>query len=234
VIKRVLLATRRPDVTPESFPQEWRQAVSVSTGAPAGIRPVRAVLCTALPEVTPHPRHDGIGLEWFVDRDHVARYESWWAASGGAHRLERAVDSANSPVLIADEHVMRGAEWLARRWRQGGSKLKHMALARRALGLTRAEFFDLWRSRAGRIGAVVIPDEARGLAYIQNWPEEGGPDWAYDALNEVYFDDLQGLQTRIDYFAETLGDRTEEDLVSENWFVAAKEEVLFDHSGVLS
>jgi hypothetical protein len=187
-------------------------------------------MCTVLPDVTPDPRHDGIGLEWFADGEHLARYESWLAVSGGAGRLERAVDSDRSPVVLAEEHVMRGGEWLAGRWRQGGVMLKHMAMARRAAGLTLAEFFDLWRSRAGRIGAVVIPDEARGLAYVQNWPQEHTHDWAYDALNEVYFNenDRAGLQTRIAYFQKTLGDRTEDDLVSENWFVAAREEVLLE------
>jgi hypothetical protein len=230
LIKRVLFATRRRDVSAGSFPGEWRRAFSVSVDAPTSARPVRVALCTVRPDVTPHPRHDGIGLEWFVDSEHLARYESWLSASGGAGRLERAVDPDRSPVVIADEHVMRGAEWLARRWTQGGVKLKHMAIARRAGGLTLAEFFDLWRSRAGRIGGAVIPDEARGLAYVQNWPQEDAGNWAYDALNEVYFNqtDLAGLQTRIAYFQDTLGDRTEDDLVSESWFVAAEEEVLLE------
>jgi hypothetical protein len=187
-------------------------------------------MCTVLPDVTPDPRHDGIGLEWFADREHLARYESWLSASGGGGRLGQAIDPERSPVVVADEHVMRGGEWLAGRWRQGGVRLKHMAMARRAAGLTLAEFFDLWRSRAGRVGTAVIPDEARGLAYVQNWPQEDAGNWAYDALNEVYFNenDLAGLQTRIAYFQRVLGDRTEDDLVSENWFVAAREEVLLD------
>jgi hypothetical protein len=233
LIKRVLFATRRGDVSAGSFPAEWRRAFSVSVDAPAHARPFRVAVCTVLPDVTPDPRHDGIGLEWFADREHLARYESWLSGSGGMGRLERALDADRSPVVIADEHVMRGGEWLARRWRQGGVRLKHMALARRAAGLTLAEFFDLWRSRAGRVGAAVIPDEARGLAYVQNWPQEHAGNWAYDALNEVYFDenDLVGLQTRISYFQKVLGDRTEDDLVSENWFVAAEEDVLLESAG---
>jgi hypothetical protein len=230
VIKRILFATRRSGLTAESFPGAWRRTASRSLAAPPAARPLRLVVCTVLPDVTPDPKHDGISLEWFGSPDHLARYQVWLAAANDTDLLGQAVDVARSPVVIAEEHVRRGEDWLARRWRQGGVKLKHMAIARRAQGLTLAEFFDLWQSRAGRIGTVAIPDEARGLAYIQNWPQAGRVEWAYDALNEVYFDDLDGLQARLAYFQRMLGDRTEEDLVSENWFVAAREEVLFDNS----
>ena len=107
-----------------------------------------------------------------------------------------------------------------------------MAIARRAQGLTLTELFQLWKHPGGKVGTVVIPDEAHGLAYIQNWPQDGGAvEWEYDALNEVYFDDLNGLRTRIAYFAETLGDQTEDDLLlAESWFLAAREELLFDRA----
>jgi hypothetical protein len=232
MIKRILFASRRNEVTAAAFPLEWCQAVSIARDAPDNVRPRRVVACTVLAEITPEPRHDGIGLEWFADSDHLNRYEEWrWASR--ADVLSQIVDLTRSPVIVADEHVMRGGDWLTQRWRDGGPKFKHMAIARRARGLTLPQFFELWRSRAGRVGAVVIPDRARGQAYIQNWPQEtqeGGPAWAYDALNEVYFDDMDALQARIAYFQHTLGHGAEDDLVSENWFVAAREEVLLDET----
>jgi hypothetical protein len=110
-----------------------------------------------------------------------------------------------------------------------------MAIARRAEGLSQPEFSARWLSRSGRIGAagvqaaVVIPDEARGLAYVQNHSLAGRTeDWAYDALNEVYFDDLEGLATRIEWFAAQLSAQGEEDLVRESWFLAAEEELIFE------
>jgi hypothetical protein len=79
------------------------------------------------------------------------------------------------------------------------------------------------------VGTVVIPDEARGRAYVQNHalPPPAGS-WVYDALNEVYFeaDDLDGIRARIDFFAETMKEQREDDLVSESWFVVAREEPL--------
>jgi hypothetical protein len=228
MIKRILFATRKHDLTAPAFPAAWRDGFSLSVDAPADTRPLRAAMSTVMADVTPVPKHDGIGLLWFADGDHQARYESWLSTSGAAQRLHRAIEADQSPVVVADEHVMRGAEWLDQRWRDGGSKLKHMAIARRAKDLTLREFFELWQSRAGKIGTVVIPDEARGLAYVQNRPQLGEIDWAYDALNEVYFDDLDGLQARITYFQETMRDESEADLVSEGWFVAAQEEMLFN------
>ncbi len=230
MIKRIRFATRKADVTPEVFAAAWRDAVAAAVEAPADVRPLRVVVCTAMPEVTPDPKHDGIGLEWFTDAGHVERYESWVGASKVSDLLDQAVDVTRSPTVLADEHVRRGGDWLDQRWRDGGEKLKHMAIARRAQGLTLTEFFQLWQTRAGKVGTVVIPDEARGLAYIQNWPQDGAVEWEYDALNEVYFDDLNGLRTRIAYFAETLGDQTEDDLVRESWFLAAREELLFDRA----
>jgi hypothetical protein len=186
---------------------------SASLDAPPDVRPVRVARCTVLPDLTPDAKHDDIGLEWFRDADHLDRYETWLVDDG--------------PVVVAEEHVLRGADWLARRWRAGGEKLKHMAIARRAAGLSQAQFQELWRTRAGTVGATPIPDAAKGLAYVQNHPvPRPDGEWAYDAVNEVWFDDIDGLRTRMAWFAERLGDGTEDDLVGESWFVAVREQVL--------
>ena len=181
-------------------------------------------------------KHDAVSLEWFHDADHVARYHAWLGAGDGrllTRRLDAVLAPDASPLILADERVMRGAEWLEQRWRDGSDAFKHMAVALRARGLTPAEFSELWQSRAGQVRTAgddtvtVIPDDARGLAYVQNHPcprPEG--DWAYDALNEVYFDDLDALRRRIEWFREHLLDRPEEDLVRENWFIVAREEVV--------
>ena len=136
-------------------------------------------------------------------------------------------------MIVADEFVLRGADWLERRWRGGGTKLKHMAIAVRASGLTPAEFSQAWRSRAGQIrrpGAAdvtVIPNDARGHAYVQNHPQpRTAGEWAYDAVNEVYFDDLESLRTRITWLRENLSGQAEADLVRQSWFIAAQETVL--------
>jgi hypothetical protein len=62
---------------------------------------------------------------------------------------------------------------------------------------------------------------------VQNHPlPTTGADWAYDAVNEVYFDDLAGLRTRIAWFAQHFDGVGEDDLVGESWFVAVREEAL--------
>ncbi|MBO0727975.1 MAG: hypothetical protein J2P57_01875 [Acidimicrobiaceae bacterium] len=236
MLKRIRFATRRSDLAGDGFANAWREAARVATDAPPEVRPTRVTVSVALPAITPDPKHDGIGLEWFLDADHLARYEAWAEGPGAPavdDALGRALDVAASPVLVADEVVMRGGTWLEQRWQQGGDKLKHMAIAHRAHGLTPAQFSERWKSRAGVVqvpgqaNAVTIPDRARGLAYVQNH-QQIRPDheWAYDAFNEVYFDDEDSLRQRVDWFKETVGGLTEQDLVSEGWFVAAREEVL--------
>jgi hypothetical protein len=232
VLKRIRLATRAN--TAEDFPSTWRTAVASALTAPPEARPGRVVACTVLSDVTPGAVHDGIGIEWFTDDAHLARFESWLVSPPGGvveGLLAEAVDLDASPVIVAEEHVLRGEEWLQQRWRKGAEKLKHMAIARRAENLTSAQFSARWKSRAGKVGQVAIPEPARGLAYVQNHPVPvRDASWAYDALNEVYFDDLEGVRIRMAFFADS---PSEDDLVGANWFVVAREEVLggsFEHA----
>lgn len=238
MIKRIRFATRRPDVPLDTFASVWRAAAAGPGAAPPDVAPVRRVVATALPEALAAPRHDGVGIEWFSDVGHLQRYEAWLQAAEADARpegLRAVIDVEDSPVVVARELVLRGSDWLEDRWRQGGDRVKHMALARRAAGLTPEEFQERWQNRAGQLRSpttgevVVIPDRARGHAYVQNHPLPPGPDgvdWAYDAVNEVYFDDVEALQQRIEWLAENLGSGTEDDLVSQSWFLSVREEVV--------
>lgn len=159
-----------------------------------------------------------------------------------SHRFYRSADfshstnvwyvknSSDSPhdgsrrLVVTREHILRGEQWLARRWRDGGGKLKHMALATRAAGLTQAEFSRRWRSHAGTARTAVIPGEARGLAYVQNHPVPG--DWPYDAVNEVYFDDLDGLRARVEWFRANVPDPADGVLFGRSWLIAVREDIV--------
>lgn len=156
---------------------------------PAPVAPLRVTICEPL---------DGGGvitLEWFPDGSRLPAGE-----------------------VVAEEAVIRGADWLERRWRDSGPAYKHMAIAVRADGLTREEFSRRWRSHAGSAGGSVIPDEARGRAYVQNHVLRG----ECDAVNEVYFDDLAGLRTRAEWFE---GIRFDADLFSESRLICVREVV---------
>jgi hypothetical protein len=236
MIKRISFATRRSDLSPERFAMAWREALLLGASAPDQVAPRRVAACTSMPEVLADPLYDGVGLEWFEDAAHVERYEAWLgseAAEALHAALEEAIDLETSPLVLADEHIMRGAGWLEQRWRTGGIQLKHMAIAQRAPELSPAEFSQRWLGRSGTLGrsgqtqALVIPDEARGLAYVQNHPRpRASGDWPYDALNEVYFDELDGLERRIAFFDEHLTVESERDLLGPSWFIAATEELI--------
>jgi hypothetical protein len=228
LIKRVRLATARSGLAHHEFSGRWRAAVATAASAPAPVRPVRVTVSTSLPEVVAGQKYEGVGLEWFADRSHLLRYEAWLGTTDGEasqQPMGRAVDLDASPVVVTEERVVRGADWLGQRWQDGGPKIKQLAIATRARGLTLAQFLDLWRSRAGKIGAAPIPEAFRGLAYVQNHPQaEAGREWAYDAINEVYFDEIDSLLARIAYFERELTERAETDLVGANWFLAVQEE----------
>jgi hypothetical protein len=230
MIKRIRFATGSG--AGPGFSAAWPVVVAGALAAPAGVRPVRVVSCMVLPDITPDHLHDGLGIEWFEDPGHLARFEAWLASPPGRGTEEMVagvLDLDASPLFVAEEHVLRGSDWMEERWRRGGGRLKHMAIAKRAAGLSPAQFSDLWKTRAGKVGTIVIPEEARGRAYVQNHaipPPQGS--WTYDALNEVYFDsdDFAGIQARITFFSETMKAGGEQDLVSESWFVVAREEPL--------
>jgi hypothetical protein len=167
-------------------------AVPMATAVPSA-RAVRVTVCEPLPGFGDCP-WDRIVTEWFEERP-------------DPESLPGATMEAPRGALIVSESVLRGRDWLDRRWESGGERLKHMALAVRADGLTREEFSGRWRAHAGTAGGVRIPDEARGLAYVQNHVLSEGWDGAgldavnFDAVNEVYFDDLAGLRQRVGWFA---------------------------------
>jgi hypothetical protein len=172
----------------------------------------RAVACEVIPELSdPAPPHEWITVEWFAS---------------GTLPVARTVPVA--PVerlsVVAEEAVLRGAAWLEQRWQDGGSVVKHMALATRAAGLTQAEFAARWRAHAGTAGGAPIPDEARGLAYVQNHPVPG--EWPYDAVNEVYFRDLDGLRRRVEWFRWNVPAPADGSLFGQSWLLAVREVVI--------
>jgi hypothetical protein len=234
VIKRLEFAVRRAEMTAGDVVRAWRETFSADAGAPTEARPRRIVLCATLSHSTSAARHDAIALEWFTDDEHLRRFEQWRAMATGP--VSDVVEPAGSAVIVAHELVLRGEEWLGRRWPYDRPRYKHMALARRAAGLTPAEFSARWRGHAGRATraaddrAVEIPRDVLGVAYVQDHPlPREGVDWAYDAVNEVYFEDLDGLRRREQWFDDNLdSDGRGDDIFGQRWFLSAREEVLLD------
>lgn len=189
--------------------------VEAVVGRLAGPRPRRLVVNRVLPERSdPGTGIDAVVVEWLAD-DVAARPD----------RAEQ------SPWLSVEEVVLRGGDWLEQRWRTGGACYKHLALATRSPGLTQAEFAEGWREHAGSVSspsggpAVPIPDAARGQAYVQDHPvlAADGPAAPFDGLNEVWFDDLAGLDARRAWFAEHGVGRTDDGLFAPATYLAAVE-----------
>ena len=49
---------------------------------------------------------------------------------------------------------------------------------------------------------------------------------AYDAVNEVYFDDLDGLRRRVGWFRDNRVGAAADDLFGATWFLAVREQVI--------
>jgi hypothetical protein len=191
VIKRFRFAATVEDID---------DAIEQDTTATAEPVPTRIVRCVALAELTPPDAPcAAIAVEWFPDD---------------------VTPADETGTVVAEEVVVRGADWLEQRWRDGGPRWKHMALARRHPDLSQEELSRRWRSHAGTAGTLVIPDVARGQAYAQDHPVRPGP---YDAVNEVWFDDPADLRARVEWFAAP---RPPDELFAESWLLAVREEVV--------
>ena len=180
----------------------------------AATGPVRLTVNRVLPE-----RSDpGTGIQAVVIE--------WPSPDDGAS------DTSRDTVLVVDEVVLRGADWLDARWRDGGDRYKHVALATRSPGLSPAEFAERWRAHASTVTtsasgpAVVVPDAVKGRAYAQDHPVPGAPPASFDGLNEVWFDDLAGLDARLAWFAEHGVGRTDDGLFAPATYLTVVETVL--------
>jgi len=222
MIKLIRFVSRRPELPATDFATAWPSA---ALRVAARHRPRRAVACTTLHGVAgAHAPHDGVAMEWFADLSAAQQARQHLAAE------DDVVDPEATVVVIATEEVKRGADWLARRFEEPTVKFKHMALARRADGLSAQQFAERWRGHAGTVGggraapAITIAPRARGHAYVQNHPVQiPAAQWRYDAINEVYFDDVEAMRARIAFFQDNDVARASADLVSEAAFMAVEE-----------
>jgi hypothetical protein len=136
---------------------------------------------------------------------------TWWDtadATVGATGLDRQlrlldaglVPRADPVVLVVDEVVGRGADALAARWADGATRPKMMSVGRRSSALSRADFAQRWRRDAGTFGGERIPDDVRGIAYVQDHPvaQDEPP---FDSVNEVWFDSVDHLRARAAWLA---------------------------------
>ena len=183
------------DREPEGLRGRWAQALAA--GDPVG-RPSRVAVAVPLSGF-PEPPFAAVDLQWFPDVAEALANEAWLAS----------VDpelAAGSCRVVVEEVVVRGQDYLAGRWKAGGDRYKMMSFGRRHPDLTPVEFSAQWRGHAGRLGGEQIPDEVRGLAYVQNHPVPvEGHEWPFDAVNEVWFERLDDLRRRRDWFAARPG-----------------------------
>ena len=172
--------------------ERWSRALSRGdAGAPYRVAVATPVASADLPE----PRFAAVDIQWFDGAEAALAQERWL----------RSVDPELGGAawqVVAEELVLRGQDYVRRRWEAGGPRYKMMSFGRRNPRLTAEEFSTRWRDHAGQLGGERIPDDVRGLAYVQNHPlRVEGRTWPLDAINEVYVEDLGQLRRRYAYLA---------------------------------
>jgi hypothetical protein len=215
----------------------WAAALATPAGgAPAHGRPVRVALGVPVevPDVPdlPPPRFAAVDEQWFVDAPGALANDAWLATVDPGLCAGSVSFGAGSCVVVAEEVVLRGPEYLDTRWELGGERYKMMSFGKRNPALTPREFSTGWRAEASHLGSGEIPADVRGLAYVQNHPVPlDGHDWPLDAVNEVWFERLDDLGRRAAWFAARTDAALRSGAVSlmsptETWSMYVRESVL--------
>jgi hypothetical protein len=192
-----------PELLPEVLRSRWSAALAAAGGDRAAPgRPVRVALGWPLVvDGFPVPRFAAVDLQWFADARSALENGAWLASVDPELGIGSALLDGGSCQVVAEEVVLRGQDYLGARWAGGGERYKMMSFGRRNPRLTPEQFSLRWRREAGRLGGDAIPEEVRGLAYVQNHPVAlDGHEWPFDAVNEVYFDRLDDLRRRRAWF----------------------------------
>lgn len=182
------------DVDPPDLQERWARALEAKR---TGLGRPRRVAVAAPLAGFPAAPFAAVDVQWFADLIGALANEAWFTEAGP----DLALDSGSR--VVAEEVVLRGEAYLGERWAAGGDRYKMMSFGKRDPRLTLPEFSARWRSEAGRLGADAIPDEVRGLAYVQNHPVPvDDHEWPFDAVNEVWFERLDHLRLRQAWFTD--------------------------------
>jgi hypothetical protein len=188
----VFKVVRLLDGEPEDLRARWERVLATNDGAgPERVAWMEPLALAGFPSA----RCAAIDVQWFPDVDRALANEAWLASADPelGHAACR---------VVAEEVVLRGADYFAERWRLGGERYKMLSFGRRNPALTPQEIAARWRRESGRLGGEEIPAAVRGRAYVQNHPVLlNGHEWPYDAVNEVWFDRVEDLRKRVAWFA---------------------------------
>lgn len=190
----------------EDLRARWSRAMADGAAVPG--RPTRLIVALSLLESGfPPPRFTAVDIQWFASADDALANEDWLAGVEPDLCLGSPSLGTTSCRVVASEQVLRGADALAHlHGAESELPTMMMSFAKRRPGLTLTRFLDRWRDEAGRLGGTDIPEQIRGLAYVQNHPlVRVGHEWPFDAVNEVYLTHLEDLRRRSDWFAARQG-----------------------------
>lgn len=113
--------------------------------------------------------------------------------------------------------------------------IKVIGLLKRRPDLTHEEFSDYWFNKHHPLGERIVPKEALSVRYVQNHALNlgRGGEAPYDAVAELVFDDMAGMQRWIDWYYSEAGKPLRDDEfnfmdVSKRVVIVTDERVLRD------
>ena len=187
--KLFALIARRPDLSGAAFSAHWRQVHGpLALRMPALRRYVQNHVRPWSFRLVEPPALDGIAEAWFDDaapEDGTGGLHTDPVYLDGARRDEpNFMDLTRHHYLRVDEHVVvPGA----------AGEVKILLLARRRAGTTAARFEEAWFGSARS-----APGLSRCVRNaVTGWPD-GTPRPAYDAVDELWWEDLDALSAAQD------------------------------------
>jgi uncharacterized protein (TIGR02118 family) len=111
--------------------------------------------------------------------------------------------------------------------------IKLIGLMKRKAGMSQEEFVKYWYEKHAPFGQRIVPPECLGRGYIQNYSLtfKPGVDAPYDAVGEIYYDDMAHLQRWIKWYNSEAGKPLRDD--EENFMDRSKRVVVITEERVM-
>ncbi len=186
MLKLVVLARRREDVSHDHLVAQWQTA-----HMPAVIKHVQPdrYSVTFFDEGQRLP-YDGMASLWFQEADRARR---WYESSDLVTELEDgffALTDQRPVVLVCEEHVIVDGP-------QPPHAVKVTGLVRRKPEVAAKVFFDSWLADHAPNVAGTLGQTPGGLRYVVSHATLGGDDPAFAGLAEVYYQDADAAKAHM-------------------------------------
>jgi uncharacterized protein (TIGR02118 family) len=212
-VKHITLVTRNPSISQEALAQRWEERATQLARAVTPARwPLR--MLQDLPVSVAGGELPLGGMRTVVvpdERFNPEHRRGWWQSEEAQSLCgveSDLMDPAQTRSGATHERVLKGRDRLfddAVRREQGGA-VKVVAFLKRRPDMSTAECCRYWEQCHAPLALTAVPADVFAYAYVQNHCiVEKGTEPDFDAVAELYFDDLKAVRRWSRWYASDDG-----------------------------